>query len=233
MTGLVQPGWRSGFCSTDDALPWQHAACDRNGAGYRRTPTKKDPRDWVPCACTCHHPAPIEETPVPAPAATPELDALTLTQAVDLFAAAADRLSETVVKALMGTSWQDTIRLLDRLRDAGHTAGQVDAALVRHAYLTGEHGAHEIEGVGMVGIARTRDRKSWDERGVARAVIDAKMADSDGTAPDPWDVAEWLLEVYGINYVRVTPLRALGLEPKAFCTEEPGKPAVQLPPRGR
>lgn len=224
------PLWRSGFCPTDDALPWQHDACH---GGHARTPTKADPRTWVPCCCSCHQPAPAEEEPVPAPttpAPPPELDNLTLEQAINLFTAAADRLSETTTKALMGTSWQDTIRLLSRLRAAGRTAGQVDAVLVKHIYLTGEHGDQVVDGVGRVGIGRSRERTHWDERGVARAVIDAHMADTTGEAPDPWAVAEWLLEVYGVNYVRVTPLRGLGLEPKAFCDETPGKPTVQLPP---
>lgn len=168
---------------------------------------------------------------MPEPAPTPDLNALTLTQAVELFAAAADRLSETAHRELMGTSWTDAVHLLDRLRAAGRTGAQVDAALVRHIYLTGEHGKRVIDGIGEINVARSRDRTKWDERGVARAVIDARMADSVGELPDPWDVAEWLLEVYGVSYCRVTPLRALGIEPKAFCEDEPGKPTVQLPRR--
>lgn len=250
MTKAPLRPWFSGFCTGPHA-DWQHAACH---GGHTRTPTKADPRDWVPCACPLHTAIP-EEPPMPEPAidaddpkgphftpspamstgpeTTPvaEIDELTLDQAVTLFAAAADRLSEACHRDLMATSWVDAIRLLDQLRTAGRTAGQVDATLVRHIYLTGEHGRQEIDGVGVVGIARTRDRKDWDERGVARAVIDAKMADTTGEAPDPWQVAEWLLEVYGVNYCRVTPLRALGLDPKMFCEETPGKPAVQLPPR--
>lgn len=218
--------WRSGFCNTYPHATWQQEACL---GGYARTPTKADPREWVPCACLCHQ---LQETPMPDPAHAVDLNKLTLTQAVDLFAAAAERLSEAATTSgLMGTDWQTALHLLDRLRAAGRTAGQVDATLVRHIYLTGEHGQIEVDGIGVVHIGRGRERKHWDERGVARAVIDAKMADSTGEPPDPWQVAEWLLEVYGVSYCRVTPLRALGLEPKAFCDDEPGNLQVSLPRR--
>lgn len=157
---------------------------------------------------------------------------LTLDTATAMAAAVANQLSVAAAGAIEALDIEQCIRLLDQLRRAVATIQQVDALLVRQAYLRGEHGKQVIDGIGVVEISRSRDRKHWDERGVARAVIDAKMADTTGESPDPWDVAEWLLEVYGINYVRVTPLRALGLEPKAFCEETPGKPTVQLPPRG-
>lgn len=222
--------WRSGFCLTDDALPWQHAACQRQGGGHRRTPTKADPRDWVPCCCSCHR---EPEEPLMPDTVPDQLAPTTFPVAVELVALAAERLSTAAAGAIEPLDWEAAIRLLDVLRDAANTIGQVDALLVRQAYLRGPHGknAAELEGIGLVSIGRSQDRKNWDERGVARAVIDARMADTTGEAPDPWQVAEWLLEVYGVQYVRVTPLRALGLEPAAFCEEIPGKPTVSLPPR--
>jgi len=226
--------WRSGFCSTDDALPWQHAACDRTGGGYRRTPTKADPRDWVPCACACHRPP--EETTVPetAPRTSEEDRGLNLPIAVEMATEVARILSVAARgDAIDALSWEDAVRLLDQLRDSIETLRQIDSLLVRRIYLAGPHGVNvaELDGIGRVSITRSKDRKKWDERGIARAVIDARMADTTGEAPDPWDVAEWLLQVVSVGYARVTPLRAMGLDPDAFCDVEPGKPTVQLPPR--
>lgn len=251
--GLPRP-WRSGFCTTDDAYPWQHAACDRTGAGFSRTPTKADPRDWVPCACECHRPP--EEPAMPDPTVTVEINPvrdgyalrdsdgqltpiddaepiLSLPTAVELVALTAERLSVAAAGTIDHLGWEDAVRYLDELRTAVETIKQVDSLLVRRAYLAGPHGVNSavLDGIGPVTITRSKNRKRWDERGVARAVIDARMADTTGESPDPWDVAEWLLEVIAVGYCRVTPLRGLGLEPAAFCDEEPGSISVQLPKR--
>jgi hypothetical protein len=240
--------WRSGFCTTDDALPWQHAACDRNGAGHSRTPTKADPRDWVPCACSCHRPpeeTPVTVRPLPEQEVPPlpeTFDAAALDDpgpplpiALTLLQLATQRLSEAAVDNIEPLDWEDAIRLLDQLRTAVATLQEIDSLLVRQIYLRGPHGknAAELDGIGPVSIGRTADRKNWDERGVARAVIDARMADTTGEPPDPWDVAEWLLEVYGVSYCRLTPLRGLGIEPEAFCDTTTGNPTVTLPARRR
>jgi hypothetical protein len=159
---------------------------------------------------------------------------LTLPVAIELTTVVAGRLSTAAgAGAIDALTWEDAIRLLDQLRPAIATLRQVDSLLARRAYLAGPHGRDVavLDGIGPVSITRTADRKRWDERGVARAVIDAKMADSTGESPDPWDVAEWLLEVVSVGYCRVTPLRALGLEPEAFCDVEPGNISVQLPKR--
>lgn len=173
---------------------------------------------------------------MPDAAAVPEqLPETTLPVAAELIALAAERLSTAAAGVIDGLDWEDCVRLLDLLRGAVETVNQVDSLLVRQAYLRGPHGRNsaELDGIGLISISRSKDRKAWDERGVARAVIDKHMeaAENLGEAPDPWTVAEWLLEVYGVQYVRVTPLRALGLEPGAFCEEITGKPTVQLPPR--
>lgn len=146
-------------------------------------------------------------------------------------AAAARLLDTTGAKHLTALDVEATVRIADTLRHALRDIRLIQDALTRHAYLIAEHGRpYIIDGVGSVTINRTRDRKRWDERGVAQAIIDARMQNTDGEAPAPWDVVEWLLEVIAVNYCRVTPLRALGIEPKAFCDDVPGKPNIDLPP---
>lgn len=212
----VKP-WVSGFCNPGNG-PASHRRCEQH------------PRDdGKVCACpTCRH----GQDPAPdGLRVVPDLESLTVEQTIDLFAAAAKQVLALRTEAITDLDWVDAVRQLDQLRQALWDARAIESALVHHIYMTGEHGDQEVDGIGMVKVTRSRDRRHWDERGVARAVIDARMADSDGTAPDPWDVAEWLLEVYGVDYCRVTPLRALGLEPKAFCDDTPGTPSVQLPRR--
>jgi len=150
-----------------------------------------------------------------------------------LLDAAADGLDTTVTLGGMAKlDGEDTIRLLDRLRSITHRLGQIDANLVKHAYVTGEHGEQILDGIGKVSVHRSRDRTKWDERGVAQAVIDKQMEKRGGEMPsEPWEVISWVLEVFGISYCRVTPLRAMGLDPEAFCDSSPGKPTVTLPPR--
>lgn len=155
-----------------------------------------------------------------------------LAETVEALVAVGALLNEESMDGTPATDWQDAVRLLDRLREASDHIGFVVASLTKHVYLTGEHGDQTIEGLGRVKIARGRDRRAWDERGVARAVIDAKMEQRGFEVPDnPWDVAEWLLETMAMNYARVTSLRALGLEPKDYCTDTPGRIGVSLPPR--
>jgi len=155
--------------------------------------------------------------------------------ALQLLDLATERLSEVAVGNIETLDWEEAVRHLAQLRAAVGSLQELDSLLVRRIYLAGPHGKDvaELDGIGRISIGRSQEREHWDERGVARAVIDRHMANTTGEAPDPWDVAEWLLEVYGVKYCRLTPLRALGLEPDAFCDTTPGKPVVSLPSRHR
>lgn len=152
---------------------------------------------------------------------------------LDLLSAATDGLDGAVgSQPLADLTWEQQIALLDRLRTVTARLGQLDALLVRSIYLHGEHGKQVLDGIGEVWVTRTRSKERWDERGVAQAVIDAKMGERGGEMPDePWDVAEWLLEVLSVGYVRKGALDALGIDRDPFYDSEPGKPQVTLPPR--
>ena len=135
-------------------------------------------------------------------------------------------------------SWEEATRVLADLREAMTTLSQIDAALVRHLYLTGPHGDIEVEGVGVVKVYRTNDRKDWDhdewkqdvraaileERAIAGSVVDT----ASGEVIDLYDLLEQVQNVHGAQAPKVTALRALGLNPEAYCDERPGKPSVQI-----
>lgn len=214
MTTKTRPAWLSGFCNPG-CPPDSH---DRCRSGYTH-PT----HGWTPCSCTCHTDPPPED---PMPHTTATLDPpATLTDALAVLESAV----RAVVDAPHPDDWQDAVRDLARLRDSVHRLGQIDRLLTNHIYLAGEHGKQLVEGVGEVMVARSRDRRQWDAHGIAAAIIDERMADRGGEEAHPADVAEWLLEVLAVSYARVTPLRAMGLDPDAFCSSTPGTPAVSLP----
>lgn len=123
----------------------------------------------------------------------------------------------------------EALSRLHSLRQSIALLQTIDAALVTRIYLAGEHGDVRVDGLPVAKVTRGRDRKSWDARGVSRSVIDCHMTERGFEPPsDPWEVAEWLLEVLGVGYARVTPLRTMGLDPEDFCESSPGKISVQF-----
>lgn len=157
------------------------------------------------------------------------LAGMTLEQAVELAVAAAGAVQFTAA----GGRTEDTPTLLGILQQLRHTKwllDETDASICRHLYLTSEHGKRVVDGVGQVAVYRTRSKEKWDTQGVARAVVDARMEDRGGEVPDdPWEVAEWLLEVLGVQYVRKTALDTLGIPRDPFYDSEPGSIRVDVP----
>jgi hypothetical protein len=173
---------------------------------------------------------------MPAPV-EPDPETLPLPLAVELVELVAHRLSHAATGIIETLEWEDCVRLLDALREATHTIGQVDALLVRQAYLHGPHGQVEVDGVGLVGINRGHDRKNWDHLSLAQAVVDAHLearhSRGNDENPPPWDVLQWITDAAGFNYWRVTVVRdQLGLPVDEFCEKLPGKLSVQIPRKG-
>lgn len=163
--------------------------------------------------------------------------------AVSAVAGTADLLNETAAAntdggGIGGLPWEAASRHLSALRDAVTTLLQIDAALVRHLYLTAPHGDTELEGVGVVKVYRSNDRKDWDhetwQKDVRGALLERKgigpvLADPvSGELIEVLDLLRELQDVHGAQAPKVTRLRALGLEPGAYCEERPGKPSVQI-----
>lgn len=173
------------------------------------------------------------DTTAPTPAARPWVDgtgagAAPLEVMVRAFAMAAgdlhlsddgpDDYDETALWAMLGI-----------LRAAVRRAGLLDAVLVKHLYDTTKKGQRLVEGIGQVRVYRRDSKVRWDERGTAMAVIDQHMADLGGEQPDPYVVADWLLEAGAVDYYRVTALRALGIDPEDYRHREKGTIAVDVP----
>jgi hypothetical protein len=130
-------------------------------------------------------------------------------------------------------SWEDLALLLKRVRAARQELTAIEAAferaIARRWVILGLRDGQAVEDVGYVEVYRGKKRTGWDHVSLAAAVLDAHLsASATGEAPDPWQVRDWLMEAAGIGYWRVTPLRALGLNPDHYCTAEPGVPTVKI-----
>lgn len=199
---------RSGHCS----------ACANSETTGFRSPTHVRCR-MPSCSCLGH------DQDVKDKAAALVEPARTLAGEVEMLALTASVLSSAAVG--LDLPAEDALRLLHQLRSALSAIRDVEAVLVTHIYVTGEHGDVQVADLPMAKVVRRRDRKVWDGRGIARAVVDARMTERGFEVPsDPMDVADWLLEVLAVSYARVTQLRAMGLDPEEFCETTPGSLSV-------
>lgn len=161
---------------------------------------------------------------------------------IGVLRACADSLNETAATSstaggINALSWEDALRALDGLRIAVETLAQIDAALVRHTYLVAPHGDIEVDGIGVVSVRRSNDRKEWQhddwKHDVRGAILDdLNCGDAvftlDGEAVDLMELITKVQSVHGAQAPKVTALRALGLDPQAYCHEVPGKPTVTI-----
>ena len=162
-----------------------------------------------------------------------------LTDAIANLAAAAEQVNAAALNTLGELPWEIAVGMLATIRaiQTQHL-GPIDASLVRHLYLTGEHGDTELDGIGVVSIRRSRDRKEWDhwtwQHDVRGAVIEKKVGgqaelfDLDGNAYNLMDLFDAVQSVHGAQAPKVTALRALGLDAKTYCEDRPGKPTVEI-----
>lgn len=130
--------------------------------------------------------------------------------------------------------WRTAAALLRRVREARKRLATLEQALeahiavqMRHDGIRGGYG-QPTEGVGLVEWNRSRKRSNWQHRDLASAVIDAHMVATGGEAPDPYTVRDWILESAAPAYWRVTPLRAIGINPDDYSLSEPGVPTVKI-----
>lgn len=157
----------------------------------------------------------------------------TIHDALATLAAGAAQLDRALFTELSETPWVDALHRLRDLRRTTQSLGRSDAAMVRHAYLTGEHGKRVLDGLGEVYVGRGRAREKWQGEAAVREYVDHQITELGGEFPDPSEVIRWVLEVVPVTEstkLRTTPLKAAGLDPDDYRHSEPGTLSVSLPP---
>lgn len=206
---------RSGFCSRcpregDDLRGPTHTRCRLEGC--RCEGHDQDTRD---AAAALVEESTFSDEPVLDPDLIHRLARL-------LYAA------ETIGSVPDDMAADDGLRALGVLRSALSALRDLDAALVRHIYVNGEHGDVQVEGLPVAKVTRARDRKAWEHRPLAQAVLDAHLTERGFEQPDPWEAITWVLDAAGVSYWKVTALRELGIDADQYCETTPGKPQVQF-----
>lgn len=209
----VRP-FKSGFCS---ARPWPVAAGQYDSHG--RCPGAYRDR---PCVCACHTSEPLVEAVLP-----PVTDRYL--GAVLELRTRADDLNETKVGEL---DWETVARALHHLVLARKTLQVVEDTLTMHLATVGRGAGVwdgvEVDGIGVVQVRRGRERKAWEHDRLVPAVIDAHMRESGGEFPDPFTLAEWLLETAHIDYWKTRALKKLDIPVDEFCESTPGRLSAQI-----
>lgn len=87
----------------------------------------------------------------------------------------------------------------------------------------GETAVIEIkdEGVEIVATHHAKDPREWDHKALAHAVVRARLAklvEQGAPAPDPFTVADWLLDAELPSYWRLQELDRLGIDSTEFFT---------------
>lgn len=131
--------------------------------------------------------------------------------------------------------WEDydetaLLAMLGILRASVRRAALLDDLLVAHLHQHHPWGKRVIDGIGEVNTRRRDAKVHWDTYGTAEAVVEAVMAERDGTLPDdPMEPVRWVLEAAAVDYYRKGALRAYGLDPADYFTKEKGTLAVDVP----
>lgn len=125
---------------------------------------------------------------------------------------------------------EDKATTLQVLRDLFGPQRQCEAGLERgiaHDFRdAGWDLQHELPGIGMVEVRRSKDRKAWQHDRVQSDWLNAITVD--GEYLDPAQVRDAFLSVASISGYKVTGLRELGLDPDDYCDSTPGAPRVVI-----
>jgi hypothetical protein len=115
------------------------------------------------------------------------------------------------------------------VRDLRTLADATEADLAR---IMGEHGARRIDldHVGTFERKRSTTRRAWQTGDLAARLVSDAMARD--VIHHPSDVVDLLLECASISGFKVTPLRALGLDPSEWCEENREDYSIRHTPPG-
>ncbi len=153
------------------------------------------------------------------------------TNALQLLRSAADDVNHAIADVESMTV-EETATSLMILRDAIGLLRQCEAGAERWiARCFREEGwdvQHELPGIGMVEVRRSKDRKAWQHDRVQSDWLNALMTARGGEHLDPAEVRDEFLKVASISGYKVTGLRELELDPDDYCESSPGTPRVVL-----
>lgn len=123
--------------------------------------------------------------------------------------------------------------LLSRVNAQAAVLRRIAGAVHDRAWaLRGEvWGDYHHPDLGVVSVRRTAARARWDHDGIAERVVEQHVRANEGEAPDPSEVARWLLDAGAVSYWRKGKLVALGIDVAGedLHWSEPGTPTITFP----
>jgi hypothetical protein len=213
-------------------LPSPFTVPDPKAAEHPEAVVTPQPSGWAAPTSTLHTTV-TDWTDRIEPRARPWVDGTgepgTLEVMVRCFAMAAGDLHKS------DDPWEDydetaLLAMLGILRASVRRAALLDDLLVAHLHKHHPWGKRIVDGIGEVNTRRREAKVHWDTYGTAEAVVEAVMAEREGTLPDdPMEPVRWVLEAAAIDYYRKGALRDLGLDPGDYFTKEKGTLAVDVP----
>lgn len=127
---------------------------------------------------------------------------------------------------------QEAVEHLSVVKEDITTLRQLEAALERWVAecfkAEGWRDAVEFPGLGTVEVRRSRNRTAWDHEMVRTDWLNRYLSERDGEIPDPFEFVQDFLRVASVGSYKVRGLRASGMDPADYCSEEPGTPTVQI-----
>lgn len=126
----------------------------------------------------------------------------------------------------------DTAEVLREVRKARKALADLEAIMesqvVRKAEAEGRREFALSDG-SVVQFRGGTDRKDWDHRGLAYAVVRAVQVDqSTGEVLSTEQVVDRLLDTAAVSYWRVGALKPLGVQPNDYCTTSKGRRTIQF-----
>lgn len=132
--------------------------------------------------------------------------------------------------------------ILCAIRDARTDLATLAARVERDLLLEAGERHFVVEGLGEFTVKRRTKRTAWQHEQMVAAVV-SRVMDEPATITDPesgerlpyatigHNVAARLRECVSFGAGKVTGLRAIGLQPDEFCSEQPDGYSVALPAR--
>lgn len=130
------------------------------------------------------------------------------------------------------TTVEEAARLLAALRPQIALLRQCEAGIERWIArcfaAEGWRDPHELPGIGMVEVRRSKTRRAWQHDLLKSKWLAAYVKSTGGEVTDPAQVRDALFDVVSVSGWKVTGLKALDIDPDDYCDSEPGTPTVVI-----